>query len=254
MLFSQIAYIGVDPFPGRKSIHYAALGPSLEILSLGAGGLNAVRTFLSGHQQAVIALHGPSQPNQQILTNAERREQYLIPLSVGRPGNMRVAEYRLRKHGLPCYHSPADAGAAPVWMQTGYKLWQGLNNAGCQPFQQESGCPVQTIEVIPELGYRAWLEGTILPASSLHGRMQRQLVLYEMNVQVPDPMDFFEEITRFRLLHGTIPQDPVYSAGTLSALAAAYLAWQAQNQPQQLTSIGLSVEGQITLPASLIHA
>jgi hypothetical protein len=253
MLFSTIAFIGVDPAPGRKSIHYAALGPDMEILSLGAGDLNAVNTFLSGHQQAVIAVHGPSRPNQQILTDAERREQYLIPLSVGRPGNMRVAEYHLRQRGLPCYQTPAEAGAAQVWMQTGFRLWEGLRKSGCQPWTPEEEHPRQTLEVIPELGYRAWLEGNLLPANTLFGRLQRQMILYERGLQIPDPMDFFEEVTRFRLLHGTVSQDLVYSAGALSALAAAFLAWQARHEPDQLTAVGLPQEGLIHLPASLIQ-
>ena len=254
MLFSKIAYIGVDPAPGKKSIHYAALGAELEILSLGSGDLNALRTFLSGHQAAVVAVHGPNQPNHQILTDAGRREQYLIPLGVGRPGNMRVAEHHLRKHDLPCYQTPDKVDSAPVWMQTSFKLWDCLKKMDYQPATHGSQYPHQSLEVIPELGYRAWLSGTILPAASLHGRMQRQLILYELGLHIPDPMEFFEEITRYRLLQGALPQDPVYSAATLSALAAAFLAWQSHNQPEKLTTHGLPQEGQITLPAALITA
>ena len=252
MLFASIAYIGVDPAPGKRAIHYAALGPDLELLARGQGDLNTLLTFLSGQQQAVVAIHGPMQPNHQIITDADRREQYLIPMSKGRPGNMRVAEYTLRQHDLPVFQTPAKTADAPQWMQTSFQLYEKLNKAGFQPRQPEQAAPLQYLEVIPELGYRAWLENVLLPANTLLGRLQRQLALYNLGLEIPDPMTFFEEVTRFRILQGTLTQDLVYTPAQLSALAAAYLAWQSQRQPEGLAYVGIPTEGQIALPARLI--
>lgn len=252
MLFASIAYIGVDPSPGRRTIHYAALGPDLELLARGAGDLNALMTFLGGHQQAVVAVHGPMQPNHQILTNADRREQYLIPMGKGRPGNMRVAEYNLRQQNLPVFQTPASTKDAPLWMQTSFELYTRLKKAGYHPTQPGSDSPHQFLEVIPELGYLAWLENEILPANTLLGRLQRQLALYERGLDVADPMDFFEEITRFRILQGTLPLEQVPSSPQLSVLAAAYLAWQSHQKPESLAYIGIPQEGQIAIPAELI--
>jgi hypothetical protein len=252
MLFASIAYIGVDPAPGKRTIHYAALGPDLELLARGQGDLNALLTFLSGHQQAVAAIHGPMQPNHQILTDADRREQYLIPMSKGRPGNMRVAEYTLRQHGLPVFQTPAKSADAPQWMQTSFQLYAKLKKAGFQPGQPEQTASLQFLEVLPELGYRAWLESDILPPNTLLGRLQRQLALYELGLQIPDPMTFFEEVTRFRILQGALPQDQIYTPPQLSALAAAYLAWQSQRQPESLAYVGIAKEGLVAVPAMLI--
>ena len=251
MLFASIAYIGVDPSPGRRAIHYAALGPDLELLARGAGDLNALMTFLGSHQQAVVAVHGPMQPNHQILTNADRREQYLIPMGKGRPGNMRVAEYNLRQHGLPVFQTPASSTDAPLWMQTSFDLYARLQKAGFQPAHPENESSLQFLEVIPELGYHAWLENKILPPNTLLGRLQRQLALYQRGLALPDPMEFFEEITRFRILQGTLPLEQVLSTPQLSVLAAAYLAWQSQQQPEEITYVGIPSEGQIAFPAEL---
>lgn len=254
MLFSPIAYIGVDPTPGKRTIHYAALSPQLELLARGQGNLNAVLAFIGGHQQAVIAIHGPMQPNQQILTDADRREKLLIPMGKGRPGNMRVAEYALRQHHLPVYQTPAKDADAPQWMRTSFKLYAKMQKNGFQPWAAGEDRPFQFLETLPELAYRHWLPGEILPVNTLHGRIQRQLALYDLDLQIPDPMDFFQEITRFRLLQGTLPLDLVYSPATLSALAAAHIAWQTAHQPEALTAVGIPQEGQITLPAGLIPA
>lgn len=253
MLFSSIVYIGIDPSPGKKSIHYAALSPELDLLARAQGDLNALLTFLSGQHQAVIAIHGPARPNARILTNADQRERYLIPMGKGRPGNMRVAEYTLRQHGLSVFQTPAKAADAPQWMQTAFKLTDKLEKSGYQPWQPGLEHPNRILEVLPELGYRTWLPGQLLPPNSLHGRLQRMLALYDLGLRLPDPMAFFEEITRYRLLQGVLPLDQVLTAPALSALAAAYLAWQAAHQPAALTQVGIPSEGQITIPAALLR-
>ena len=253
MLFSENTFIGVDLSPGKKNIQYAAIDDQLELLALAQGDLNHLLTFLRNQQQATLAIHGPARLNQRILKDAERREQYLIPLGKGRPGNMRVAEYTLRQHRLPTYRTPALAADAPPWMQTSFKLYSALREAGYQPFNPEQPLQRKYVEVIPEISFHAWLNGKVLPANTLHGRMQRQLVLYEHGLKVADPMTYFEEITRFRILQGILPKDLVYSAPAQTALAAAYMAWLLEKQPNTLTLVGIPEEGQITILENLIH-
>jgi hypothetical protein len=81
--------------------------------------------------------------------------------------------------------------------------------------------------------------------------LQRQLVLYERGVRLKDAMNFFEEITRFRLLKGILPVEQIYTAEMLDVLAAAYTAWLAGHHPERLTHVGEAEEGQITLPGPL---
>ena len=86
-----------------------------------------------------------------------------------------------------------------------------------------------------------------LPAS-LEARIQRQLILYEQQLPVPDAMDFFLEITRFKLMQGDLPDGDIYTFEELNALAAAQIAWQAAHQPGQIDLLGDPEEGQIAVP------
>ena len=52
-----------------------------------------------------------------------------------------------------------------------------------------------------------------------------QLALYEADIDVPDAMRLFEEITRHRILNGILPTETLYSSQELDALIAAYTAW-----------------------------
>jgi hypothetical protein len=253
MLFSQHTYIGVDLSPGKKNIQYAAIDDQLELLALAQGDLNQLLTFLHSQQQATLAIHGPARLNQSIMTDSQRREEYLIPLGKGRPGNMRVAEYTLRQHHLPTYRTPARMEDAPNWMLASFKLYNVLQEAGFHPYNPEQPLQRKYIEVIPEISFNTWLNGKVLPANTLHGRMQRQLVLYELGLKVADPMTFFEEVTRFRILQGILPSDLIYAAPAQTALAAAYLAWQIDKQPGTLTLVGIPEEGQIAVPKTLVH-
>ncbi|HSG26056.1 MAG TPA: DUF429 domain-containing protein [Anaerolineales bacterium] len=253
MLFSECSYIGVDLSSGKKTIQYAAIDDQLELLALAQGDLNHLLTFLRSQQQAALAIHGPARPNQGILIDAERREEYLIPMSKGRPGNMRVAEYALRKQHLPTYRTPANSAEAPSWMQTSFKLYSLLPEAGYHPYKSEQPLQRTYMEVIPETCFVAWLEGKILPASTLHGRMQRQMVLYEEGLKVADPMTYFEEITRYRILQGILPKDIIYPTNALTALTAAYMAWVATKQPGSIAMVGIPEEGQIAVLDKLIN-
>ena len=65
---------------------------------------------------------------------------------------------------------------------------------------------------------------------------------------MPDAMDFFEEITRHRLVHGILPSDKVLPQSELNAWMAAHLAWQAAYQPASLAPASSMTEGSIYLP------
>jgi type IV secretory pathway ATPase VirB11/archaellum biosynthesis ATPase len=86
--------------------------------------------------------------------------------------------------------------------------------------------------------YHAWLGQNPLPRRTLEGRLQRSLILYEQALRIEDPMDIFEEITRFKLIKGVFRLENVYSSKELDALAAAYLAWMSINRPEQIVATG----------------
>ena len=88
----------------------------------------------------------------------------------------------------------------------------------------------------------------LLAKPTLEGRQQRQLVLYEQGLGIRDPMEFFEEMTRHKLLKGILPLEQIYSAEALDAIAAAYMAYLAGRHPERLGKLGDAQEGQIFLP------
>jgi hypothetical protein len=146
------------------------------------------------------------------------------------------------------YKTPRKAKDAKGWVQIGFSLYEHLGDLGYQPYPTGKG-DRRLFEVVPEACYHAWLGQKPLAKRSLEGCLQRQLVLYDLGLDIPDPMLFFEEITRHRLLQGVLPEDELYKAAELQALAAAYVAWLIANRPEEVNLVGDEDEGQIALPA-----
>ena len=82
--------------------------------------------------------------------------------------------------------------------------------------------------------FREWIGQPPVSRRILEGRLQRSLILYEHGLRIKDPMDVFEEITRFKLIHGTFRIENVYSSKELDALVVAHLAWMSVNRPDQV--------------------
>lgn len=100
----------------------------------------------------------------------------------------------------------------------------------------------QWAESDPQDCYQA-LQSGLLPRRTLEGRIQRALILYEEGLQIVDPMDYFEEITRHKLLQGILPTENIYSTRELDALVSAYVAWMSEKRPERV-----SIKGDRILP------
>jgi hypothetical protein len=105
------------------------------------------------------------------------------------------------------------------------------------------------MEVYPHAGYTVLLKHIPFIKKTLEGRLQRQLLLHSLSIAVPDPMRIFEEITRYKIIHGTLPLEGLYSVEELEALMAAFTAWKAALEPQEITRLGDPREGEIILPS-----
>jgi predicted RNase H-like nuclease len=138
-------------------------------------------------------------------------------------------------------------------MQMGFSLHRRLDGLGYHSFPAEESSR-QCLEVYPHACFAVLLEVIPFPKYSLEGRLQRQLALHEKNLNVPDPMRIFEEITRHRLLKGILPVENLYSPGELDALVAAFTAWMAATRPDEITLLGDPAEGQIVLPVAGLKA
>ncbi len=250
MLFANLTFIGIDPTAGQRPFSYAALDGDLQMLALGQGDLDDILAFVAGQRQAYVAVNAPVRPNQGLLANPQVRQSLNPPPRPGRWLDFRVAEYLLRQHNIVIPQTSADEQDCPNWMQMGFKLYRRLEALDYLPYRAEEARR-QYLEIYPHASFTMLLEVLPFPKHTLEGRIQRQLILYALNINVPDAWLFFEEITRHRLLKGILPADELYSPGELDALVAAYTAWLAANQPDQVCLVGDAREGQIVLPGEL---
>jgi hypothetical protein len=118
-----------------------------------------------------------------------------------------------------------------------------IAQADFQPFSAQDH-PKQWFETSTQACYREWLGQNPLPRRTFEGRLQRALVLYEQALRIEDPMEIFEEITRYKLIKGVFRLENVYSSKELDALVAAYLAWMSINRPERIVA-----KGEFVLPA-----
>src|SRR5215207_1562886 len=108
-----------------------------------------------------------------------------------------------------------------------------IAQAGFEPFSRKSST-FQWIEMDGQDCFRALVGQKPLPRRSLAGQIQRALILHDEGLQINDPMDFFEEITRHKLIQGILPLENIYSSKQLDALVAAYLAWMTTHRSGQI--------------------
>lgn len=247
MFTNQVAYIGVDPTAGQKPFTVAALDADLRLLALRQGEMDDVLAFIGGQQSAWVAVCAPRRPNQRVMADPAVRESLSPAPRPGRWTGLRLAEYLLRQRHIFCPHTAAEEQACPAWMQRGFAFYRALEKLGYQAPPAEN--PLRCLEVYPHASFCTLLGQVPFPKGTLEGRLQRQLALYEQRLRIPDPMGFFEEITRHRLLQGILP-DVLYSPAELDALAAAFSAWLVDRQPERTLLVGDAMEGQIVLPVN----
>lgn len=247
MASKNLVCLGIDLAASRRPFTYVALDDDLHLLVIGQGGLQEVLAFVAGQNYAIVAVNAPARLNQGQMALEENRQQFEPPPPPGRWNDLRQVEYELHLKGVAIFRTPAQMADCPEWMQQGFALYQHLHSWGYQPYAEE-GAPLQWLEVPAEAAYWALLGQPPLEARSLEGRLQRQLILYDHGLPVADPMGYFEEITRFRLLKGSLPLDGIYTPPELNAWVNAYTAWLAATHSQRLQSLGAAEEGSIHLP------
>ena len=233
MSTANLTFIGVDILPTagrlRKAYAYAALDADRELLAIGQGDRDEILAYLGGQAAAIAAVCAP------------RRLK---------TGPAKLAEIQLLEQGFPLKQTPEKMKGCPHWMRDGFNLFQRLTNFGYAPYPDDEA-DRQCLET--RAGAIFWrLLGNKLPLPpSLEGQLQRQLILADQNLPVPDAMNFFMEITRFKLVQGNLPLENVLTIGELNALAAALMAWLAGCEPNRIDLLGDPDGGQIALPTLL---
>jgi len=253
MLFNRMTFIGIDPTAGKRPNTYIAIDKDLHILALGEGGIEEITAFVGGQESAFVSICAPQRPNQGLM----KREDIRASLSPNpRPGRwlgFRVVEYLLYQRNIRTPRTSSSEMNCPRWMQMGFKIFRRLKRLGYQNFPQDE-IPKQLIETYPHASYTAMLERLPFRKNTLEGRLQRQMVLYNHEIEVSDPIRVLEEITHYRLLQGNLPLEGLHTPNELDALVAAYTSWQAALHPDQITILGYPEEGQIVIPVGKLKA
>lgn len=234
--------IGVATASGRKPFTYAALDSDLRQLAIGAGSAVDVLSFALGQTRAVLALSAPLRPH---LGHRANPESGLVNLG----SYLRQMELELTRE--PDQLLPPPAGL-PSWLHSAYGLAEQLESLGYIPYPHETADRIW-LETQSQAALHSMLGIEPFDGASIEGRIQRQLVLRDFGLDLPDAMDFYEEITRYRLLHGVLHTEMVLPLDELNALAAALTAHLAAHEPDRLIGVGHSDEGCIYLPQKEIE-
>jgi len=259
MFFIDTTFIGIDIPSLKRPLTYAALDAEQNLVALGQGSPDDVLAFVMGLNKAFVAVNNPRRENQGIMAQEEYRAGLHTRPKPGRWDRWRVAEYELRLRRIKVHRTPRSASKAPGWMQIGFSIFKALQAAGFRDFVPpaettpgEVGSPAATandqtfIETYPHAAFTTLLKCLPFSKTGLEGRIQRQLVLYVNGVNLPNPMQVFEEITRHRILNSELVLDDLLEPTQLDALVAAYTAWSAAKG--EYTLIGHPEEGQVVLP------
>ncbi|MGQ0602234.1 MAG: DUF429 domain-containing protein [Anaerolineales bacterium] len=245
---TDTVFIGIDLTADQRPHNYAVLDDKLHIVTQGLGKFDEVVDAVTAFESAVVAVDAPQSPNAGLMADPTRRTQLGLPPNSKTWANCKVCEYEMRRHGIGLYFTPRTVEAAPTWMQTGFRLYDALRAEDFELYRAGLEAPRVMLEVHPHGCFTVLLGHRPLRKDTLEGRLQRQIVLYEEGLDVPDPMEAMEEITRHHLRQGLVTLPGLRSHDELDALVAAYTAFITAREPQRLTGVGDSVEGQIILP------
>ncbi len=243
-------YLGIDTTAGRRPFTYALLDEALAVRECGEGRFDEVVDLVTARAPAVVAVDAPQSPNRGLMMRADVRRRYGLAADGKGWRDCKVCEYELRRHGIGLYLTPGDPARAPTWMQMGFRLYAALRAAGYPIHQPGAPAERALLEVHPHGCFTVLLGRRPLRKDTLEGRLQRQLVLYDEGLDVPDPMEAVEELTPHHLRAGTLTFPGLRTHDELDALVAAYTAYLADRRPARTTAVGDPEEGQIILPVA----
>lgn len=243
-------YLGIDPTAGRRPLNYAILDGKLNVVAEGCGQPDDLLKTIEPHPDILCAVDAPFTPNKGLLSDPARRAEVGLPPGKTTYTQYRVCEYELKRRGINLYSTPAETDAAPKWMQAGWALYGRLREIGFEAFAPDSSAPRRFFEVHPHATFTVRLGHVPYKKDTLEGRLQRQLMLCDEGVHIPDAMEVLEEITRHRLLSGTLAFRHLRTHDELDALASALTAFYAHTRPSQITLVGDPADGQIVVPAA----
>lgn len=241
-------FIGIDVTLGTKPITFVALDPDQQAMAIGEGDVHDVLAFAAGQRSGtLVAVNASSRPNQGRMKRAEVRKTLNPAPGRGKFTALRQAEYEIIQAGLEIAETPDSPEKSLPWVRRGFTLVERLQELEYKEHPAEEA-PRQWFETHADAAFWSLLGVVPLPSGTLEGRIQRQLVLRDEELKVPDAMDFFEEVTRYRLLKSILPTENIFPQNEINAWIAAHTAWLLANEPKRIRQFGEPEEGMIYLP------
>jgi len=242
MLYQQDIFIGVDVVAGKRSYTTAVLNLSGELLALEACSLEEFLKFTGGYQIVQVAINSPRySPGGKVIKST------FTLISKDSLGDGSALESQvsteLRKASARRNAAIHAMKKPPARLRNGFRLYDHLSE-GISGFVQQG----RVIEVNAQVCFTLLLGRLPLLRSSSEGRIQRQLALIAQGIKLKDPMDYFEELTKYRLLQGLLPHAMLYSGSQLDALVSAFMARLACVDPSSVQQIGDGMGGFVHCP------
>ena len=249
MLSREAMYVGVTCSAGSRPMHYAILDDKLNIQAQDAGDLENVLAVIGGLKAPVIAVGAPQRPNQGVMARPKIRRRFNLNPESPIWTQWRLCEFELRRRNIRMHHTPAEEEKAPRWMQNGFEVYRRLQKMGLGVLVPNESVEAFTyLEVQSHACYTVLLERRPYLKRTLEGRLQRQLVLNLEGLNLRNPMQILDGITRQHLLQSSLPMGDLQSAAELDCLANAYTAYLASVRPERIHHVGDPKEGLISVP------
>lgn len=234
------SFVGVDTSSGKRPFTYVSLDADLHLQAVGGGDGVDVLSYVAGLSSALVAVSTPVHAGHARLSISDSQRV----LVQSRLSSLRQLSFDLTQPDSP---SPSANPSSGTGMAACLGLVTQMESMSFHFFPNDES-PRQWLETQADAGFWGLLGFAPFTSGSLEGRIQRQLVLDDLDLHVPDAMEFFEEITRYKLLHGVLPTDDILPQVELNAWLAAFTAWQAASQPEQVHISGESEHSPVYLP------
>jgi hypothetical protein len=241
-------YLGIDISTGPTPVTFVALDEDEQAAAIGIGDVPDALAFAAGQTGgALAAINAAAYPNKGRMRRDEVRKTLKPVPAKSKFTQLRQVEYELIQAGVEVPETPASEEKSLPWVRRGFSLVSQIESFGYTPLAAQNGSK-HWLEIQADAAFWSLLGVTPLAQGTLEGRLQRQLALLDEGLKVPDAMDFFEEITRYKLLRSILPTKNIFSQAEINAWIAAHTAWLAAHDPSRVRRFGEEEEGFIFLP------
>ncbi len=253
-MFEKHVFVGIDPTAGKRAANIAILDSELRTIYEESLPMTEVAAQIDKYPKVICALDAPLGPNIGLLADPEIRADYGLDPKGETWMDFKVSEYLLRQHGIKLYNTPRDPEKVPSWMLAGWKLVSELRELGFVNYHPEDTRSArQLFEVHPHASYAVLLGVLPRKKDTLEGRMQRQLLLFQEQIDVADPLRMFDDITRHHMLKGDWQIEGLHTHDELDALIGAVTAYYASEKRDEISLVGDRNEGAIVVPSGRLR-